>query len=134
MGHNGEMFINGGSFMATSDPDMDFDIESTTTSGAGMARKGAIGGSLYYIKVCGQGWVFLNAAGAIFQRYLQPGETIIADRDHILAWDTTVERGSRRTGGLDMMLCGGEGLTNATLTGPGLIIMNSAPGFLTPAP
>lgn len=120
----GQMFITAGAFMATTDPDMDFEIERTSGSAAVKAAKG---GSLFYLKVTGEGYVFLNSAGAIFQRYLDAGESMVCDRGHILAWDATIKRGSRRTGGIDMFFCGGEGLTNAVMTGPGLVILNSAP-------
>jgi len=121
----GEMFIEPGSFMATTDPDMDFDI----VSAGNAAIKAAKGGSLYYLKICGSGLVFLNSGGTICTRMLAPGETIVVDRSHILAWDTTVKRGSRRTGGIGMMFAGGEGLTNGTFTGPGLVILNSDPSY-----
>jgi uncharacterized protein (AIM24 family) len=121
--HGGEMMTSAGAFMATTDPDMEFDIVATEN----RAKKAAVGGSFWYLKMLGQGFVFLNSSGAIFQRVLKSGETIVVDRSHILAWDVSVKRGSRRVGGMDMMFCGGEGITNATFTGPGAVIMNSSP-------
>merc|ERR1711972_114432 len=57
---NGEMFISGGSFMATTDTEMEFDIVATEN----RAKKAAVGGAMWYLKVMGQGFLFLNSSGA----------------------------------------------------------------------
>merc|ERR1711874_248891 len=45
----------------------------------------------------------------------------------LVAWETTVRFDYRMAGGAGMICCGGEGITNVTLTGPGLVILQSMP-------
>jgi len=126
--HSKELFIKGGSFMAGTDPDLAFSFERAGRKTGGTFSKGVFGGQgLFLTKVTGQGWVFLSAAGAIYEKRLREGETIIVDQASVVAWETTVGFGYRAAGGVGMMCCGGEGLTNTTLTGPGYVVIQSMP-------
>merc|ERR1712113_1219353 len=78
-------------------------------------------------KVSGDGWVFLNASGAVFEKTLGSNETIVVDQRSVVAWETTVHFGYRMAGGAGMICCGGEGFTNTTLTGPGYVVIQSMP-------
>lgn len=126
--HSGELFIKRGAFMAATDPDLSFAIERAGRQSGGTFGKGLFGGQGFILtKVTGEGWVFLGAAGAIFERYLAEDETIVVDQCSVVAWETTVKFSYRMAGGAGMICCGGEGLTNTTLSGPGYVIIQSMP-------
>merc|ERR1719330_351398 len=126
--HSGELFIKGGAFMAATDPDLVFAVERAGRRTGGTMSKGIFGGQgLFLTKVTGEGWAFLSAAGAIYEKTLREGETIIVDQASVVAWETTVNFGIRMAGGVGMMCCGGEGVTNTTLTGPGYVVVQSMP-------
>jgi len=126
--HSGELFIKGGSFMAASDPDLEFSFERAGRQRGGTFSKGVFGGQgLFLTKVTGGGIVFLGAAGALYEKRLGDNETIVVDQASVVAWETTVQFGFRAAGGMGMMCCGGEGLTNTTLTGPGYVLIQSMP-------
>jgi len=126
--HSGELLFKSGAFMAATDPDLSFEIERAGRSGGGTFGTGLLGGQGFVLnKVKGEGWVFLGAAGAIFERQLASGETIIVDQNSVVAWETTVHFSYRAAGSVSMICCGGEGLTMSTLTGPGYVIIESMP-------
>lgn len=56
---------------------------------------------------------------------LSRGEIIVADTNCIMAFAESCHLDIRRTGGLLGMVGGGEGFFNTTLTGPGLVILQS---------
>lgn len=126
--HSGELLFKSGAFMAATDPDLSFEIERAGRASGGTFGTGLFGGQGFVLnKVRGDGWVFLGAAGAIFERQLGSGETIIVESRSVVAWETTCHFSYRAAGGLGMMCCGGEGLTLSTLTGPGYVIIESMP-------
>jgi len=126
--HSGELFFKAGAFMAATDPQLKFEIERAGRSRGSLCGNGIFGGQGFVLnKVTGDGWVFLSAAGAIFEKQLGPGETIVVERSCVVAWETTVHFSYRMAGGASMMCCGGEGLTMSTLTGPGYVVIQSMP-------
>jgi len=126
--HSGELFFKSGAFMAALDPQLKFDIERAGRSEGSTFGTGLLGGQGFVLnKVTGDGWVFLQAAGAIWEKQLARGETIVVDRECVVAWETTVQFSYRAAGSATMMCCGGEGLTMTTLTGPGYVVIQSMP-------
>lgn len=126
--HQGEVIIKRGSFMAATDTEIKFHIERVGRDGGGTLSKGVMGGQGFFLnKLEGQGWVFLNASGAIFEKILESGETLVVDQDSVVAWAASVKFGWRRAGSVGMICCGGEGFANTTLTGPGWILIQSMP-------
>lgn len=75
----------------------------------------------------GTGIAFLNASGSIVSKFLEPGEELLADQNSVLAYDERVTFDVRRTGGFVYCCCSGEGLFNAVLKGPGLVILQTMP-------
>jgi uncharacterized protein (AIM24 family) len=75
--------------------------------------------------VKGDGTVFLTAGGTVVQKMLQPNEQIIVDTNSVVGYQDGVGFGIKRTGGCCVCCCGGEGMFNTTLTGPGLVILQS---------
>lgn len=75
----------------------------------------------------GDGLVFVHAGGTLYERTLQPGESIRVDTGCIVAFQPTVEYDIKFVGGIKSALFGGEGLFFATLRGPGRIWLQSLP-------
>jgi len=70
-------------------------------------------------------WAFLMAMGTVVKKTLLPGESILVDGDSLLCFEPTITVDIRRVGNFAAMCCGGEGLFNTELTGPGTIWMQS---------
>jgi len=75
--------------------------------------------------VSGDGTAYLAAMGTLMQRTLDAGETIVVDTNSVVAWSETVSMDVRKAGGFCTCCCGGEGMFNTTLTGPGLVYFQS---------
>ena len=80
--------------------------------------KGLFGQGLFMIRVTGSGDLFINTFGAIDKHELAPGESIIADNFHLVAFSDTCNYKVTKFGGLKSTLLGGEGLVTE-ITGPG---------------
>ena len=88
--------------------------------GAGLIRQ----------KISGTGTVFLGATGTIVQKVLASGEVMIMDTNCILAFSESCHLDIKRAGGIVGIVGGGEGFFNTTVTGPGLVIVQSMNRFL----
>lgn len=80
--------------------------------------KGLFGQGLFMIKVSGNGMLFINTFGAIDKHTLKPGETMIVDNFHLVAFSDTCQYKVTKFGGLKETLLGGEGLVT-NIAGPG---------------
>lgn len=119
----GQIYVKEHAFLAAMDPELQFNIERAPSLGAGaMGGQGAI-----LNKIGGKGWVFLSATGAVFSKTLEAGESIAVEPTSVVAWESTVQFSWRWAGGVGMICCGGEGLTETLLTGPGRVVVQSMP-------
>lgn len=73
----------------------------------------------------GDGSAFLAAGGTLLQKNLADGETMKVDTNSLVAFQDTVTLGVSPSGNLCGMCCGGEGIFNTTVTGPGIIVIQS---------
>ena len=80
--------------------------------------KGLFGQGLFMIKAKGEGTLFINTFGAIDKHTLKPGQTLIVDNFHLVAFSDTCNYKVTKFGGLKETLLGGEGLVTR-ITGPG---------------
>ena len=80
--------------------------------------KGLFGQGLFMIKATGSGQLFINTFGAIDTHTLDPGQTLIVDNFHLVAFSETCTYKVTKFGGLKETLLGGEGLVTQ-ITGPG---------------
>jgi len=80
--------------------------------------KGLFGQGLFMIKVSGHGKLFINTFGAIDKHALNPGQTLIVDNFHLVAFSDTCDYKVKKFGGLKSTLLGGEGLVTE-IRGPG---------------
>jgi uncharacterized protein (AIM24 family) len=70
---------------------------------------------------------FIHAGGAIIKKELGSGETIRLDTGCLAGMDATIDYDIQFVGGFKNALFGGEGLFLATLTGPGVVYLQSLP-------
>lgn len=80
--------------------------------------KGLFGQGLFMIRVSGTGLLFINTFGAIDKHVLAPGEKLIVDNFHLVAFSDRCEYVVRKFGGLKETILGGEGLVTE-ISGPG---------------
>jgi len=89
---------------------------------------GLFGGEGFILqRLTGDGIAFVHAGGTILRRELQAGETLRLDTGCLVAFDPGVEYDIRMSKGIKNAIFGGEGLFLATLTGPGIVWMQSLP-------
>ena len=119
----------GGTFMVQKDGflcaarGVDIDIAFTKRLGAGI-----FGGEGFILqRLSGQGLAFVHAGGTILKREMKAGETLRVDTGCLVAFAPTVDYDIQMIGGFKNALFGGEGLFVATLTGPGIVYLQSLP-------
>ncbi len=86
--------------------------------------KGIFGQSLFMIKIEGEGQVFLNCFGALDKHVLKPGESLIIDNYHLVAFSNSCEYTVKKFGGLKSTILGGEGLVTE-IKGPGEVYIQT---------
>jgi len=114
-------FCKRGSYIAemgTVDLGYEFDCDPQTAccAGQGCVRQ----------TVGGNGTAFLAAMGTIMVKKLEAGETVLVDTYSVVAWSKSTTLGIKLVSDNPcVMCCGGEGLFNTTLTGPGEVYVQS---------
>jgi uncharacterized protein (AIM24 family) len=116
----GKMILKSGAYMANVGDvrvsmDCDCNICTCCCGGLGLVRQTAIG----------KGTVFLAAGGTVLTKKLGEGDSMIVDTDCIVGYQEGVTMSIKRAGGCCTMCCGGEGLFNTKIKGPGLVILQS---------
>jgi len=86
--------------------------------------KGLFGQGLFMVKTSGAGELFINTFGAIDQHTLGPGETLIVDNFHLVAFSDTCQYTVQKFGSLKSTLLGGEGFVT-NITGPGDVYLQT---------
>ena len=89
---------------------------------------GLFGGEGFIMqRLQGNGWAFVHAGGTLYERTLQPGETLRVDTGCIVGFQPSVDYDIQMVGGIKTAFFGGEGLFFATLRGPGKVWLQSLP-------
>ncbi len=86
--------------------------------------KGLFGQGLFMIRVSGAGRLFINTFGAIDKHVLSPGEKLIVDNFHLVAFSSSCDYRVTKFGGLKETLLGGEGFVTE-ITGPGEVYIQT---------
>jgi len=81
-------------------------------------------GNIVWLRLYGDGGVWVNSYGGIICKELGVGETIIVDNNHLVAFDDTVTLNIKKFGGWKSFLFGGEGIV-VELKGPGKVYMQT---------
>ncbi len=89
---------------------------------------GLFGGEGFILqRLTGDGWAFVHAGGTIQRMELQAGETLRLDTGCLVALQPSVHYDIQVQKGIKNAIFGGEGLFLATLTGPGIVWVQSLP-------
>jgi uncharacterized protein (TIGR00266 family) len=126
---SGEWLVQSGSYLCST-PGLNID-----TKFQGM--KGFVSGeSLFFLRITGQGDLFISSFGAIHPVELQPGEEIKVDTGNLVAFQQGITYGVEKVGGIKSTMLSGEGLV-LRMKGPGkLYIQTRSPasfaGWLYP--
>merc|ERR1719296_328529 len=115
------LVIKDRAFLAAEDVDIQILTERVKSVGACVGGMG-----LLIHPLQGQGTVFLNAGGTIMFRHLAPQEVLYTSTGAVVAFQNSCEFTVEMVGGgLKNICCGGQGLFNTKLVGPGLVILQS---------
>ena len=95
---------------STEDVELDIKWEGFT--------KGLFGQGLFMIKVYGRGDLFVNTFGAIDKHELGPGEEMVVDNFHLVAFSDSCDYEVQRFGGWKETILSGEGFITR-IRGPG---------------
>ena len=118
----GEFIVQKDGFLCAAQG-VDIDIAFTKKLGAGF-----FGGEGFILqRLTGNGMAFVHAGGTIVEKYLAPGENLRVDTGCLVAMAPSVDYDIQFVGGFKNALFGGEGLFLASLTGPGLVYLQSLP-------
>jgi uncharacterized protein (TIGR00266 family) len=89
---------------------------------------GLFGGEGFIMeKLEGDGMAFMHASGYVQQKELQAGEVLKIDTGCIVGFTANVNYDIQFVGGIKNTLFGGEGVFFATLSGPGIVWIQSLP-------
>ena len=78
-------------------------------------------------KLSGNGIVFLELDGSVFNYELKAGEKMLISTGHLAMMDATVSMDIQQIKGAKNILFGGESLFNTVVTGPGKVTVQSMP-------
>ena len=89
---------------------------------------GLFGGEGFIMqRLSGEGLVFVEIDGDVFETTLAPGEQLVADTGNVAGFESSVQMDIRQVPGLKNKFLGGEGLFNTLLTGPGKVWLQTMP-------
>jgi len=120
--HRGKFICQRDAYLCSANG-IEVEVEFTKKLGAGF-----FGGEGFILqKLQGTGKAFIHAGGAIIKKELRTGEKIKVDTGCIVGFEDTVEYNIEFIGGFKNALFGKEGLFLATLSGPGIVYIQSLP-------
>jgi uncharacterized protein (TIGR00266 family) len=114
---NETMFVQSGSYMASTG-----DIQIDTKWGG--AKTFFSGEGFFLLKLTGTGDLLLSSYGAIRQITIAPGEKMIVDTGHVVAFDEGVAYEVHKVSGWKQTILSGEGLV-VHLKGPGQALLQT---------
>jgi len=105
------------SYLANTD-DIDLDVKWEGFT------KGLFGQGLFMIRTHGSGDLFLNTFGALDRHELGPGEELVVDNFHLVAFSDSCDYEVRKFGGWKETILSGEGFVT-NIRGPGEIYIQT---------
>ena len=122
IGPGREIIVQKRSFLAST-PGVTMEIFFNKKLGAGL-----FGGEGFIMqRLSGEGLVFVEIDGDVFETTLAPGEQLVADTGNVAGFEAGVQMDIRQVPGLKNKFLGGEGLFNTLLTGPGKVWLQTMP-------
>ncbi|MFQ5538188.1 MAG: TIGR00266 family protein [Gemmatimonadota bacterium] len=119
---DGEFTCQKDSFLCAAEG-VEIEVAFTKRLGAGL-----FGGEGFILqRLEGDGMTFVHAGGHLVEKRLNPGQTLRVDTGCIVGFSRGVKYDIQFVGGFTNALFGGEGLFLATLSGPGIVYLQSLP-------
>lgn len=117
-----EMIVQKSAFLA-SEATVDLSVHFQKRFGAGL-----FGGEGFIMqRLSGYGVAFVEIDGYAVEYELQPGQSLVIDTGYLAAMEPSVQMEIQKVPGVKNMLFGGEGIFNTVVTGPGKVILQTAP-------
>ena len=118
----GRFFCQKDSFLCAAQG-IEIEVAFTKKIGAGL-----FGGEGFILqRLEGNGMAFIHAGGAIIKKELQAGESLRVDTGCLVGFSQSVDYDIQFVGGFKNALFGGEGIVLASVTGPGIVYLQSLP-------
>jgi len=111
------MFVQSGSYMASTG-----DLDVDTKWGGGKTFFSGEG--FFLLKIAGTGDLLISSYGAIHELALDPGQKLIVDTGHVVAFGENVGYEVHKVGGWKQTILSGEGFV-VHLTGPGRALLQT---------
>lgn len=122
VGPGREMIVQKSAFLA-SEATVNLSVHFQKRFGSGF-----FGGEGFIMqRLSGFGMAFLEIDGYAVEYDLQPGQSLVVDTGYLAAMESTVQMDIKTVPGVKNMLFGGEGIFNTVVTGPGRVILQTAP-------
>jgi uncharacterized protein (TIGR00266 family) len=115
--HQGPMLVQSGAFLAS---EMDVNVDTKFGGGRGFFASG----SLFMLRLEGQGQAVIASYGALHELRLDAGQRYTIDTGHVVGFDASMPYNVRRVGGLKSTLFSGEGLV-IDIEGPGAVMLQT---------
>lgn len=124
-----DLSLYGGRFLCQKDAYLcsanGIDVSVAFTKKIGVGLFGGEGFILQELQ--GLGLAFIHAGGTIIKKELAPRERLRVDTGCLVGFETSVNYDIQFVGGIKNALFGGEGLFLTTLTGPGIVYLQTLP-------
>lgn len=101
----------------------------TITSAVDLRARNTFSGAELFLKqkLVGQGLAFLVGGGSVVQKILDVGESVVVDVACIVAMTSTIDFQLKQSNPVRRTVFGGETQLTASLTGPGIVFIQSLP-------
>ncbi len=119
---NGQFLCQKDAFLCAA-AGIEIEVAFTKRLGAGL-----FGGEGFILqRLEGDGMAFIHAGGTVIKMNLNDGEKLRLDTGCLVGFALTVDYDIKFVGGFKNALFGGEGIFLATVTGPGVVYLQSLP-------
>ncbi|XP_077245241.1 uncharacterized protein LOC143885123 isoform X1 [Tasmannia lanceolata] len=121
----------GGEILCQSDAFLCSVNDVKVTSTVEQRARNVVGGveGILRQKLEGQGLAFIVAGGSVVQKNLDVGEVMVVDAACIVAMTATIDFQVKYSGPMRRVVFGGDNLSTAVLTGPGIVFVQSLPFY-----
>ena len=113
--------LTSGAFLGALGKDWRYNIKLVRNAGTGCCG----GQGFFLTELHGSGTAFIHAMGTVEMLELKDGQQMVLENSSLVAFEKTVRYDIRQTGGCLMCCCGGMGLFNVVVTGPGRVVVQS---------
>lgn len=118
---NGPVVATRGSFLAAWGANIDINVIVAQRAGAAVFG----GAGLFLQRVSGQGKVLIHGSGDFERHELAQGQKLLVSTGHLAAFSDTIDYNIQSVGSVGKAFFGGEGLFMTSLTGPGVVLLQT---------